>query len=86
MWGLPWEGVRRPESLKGRCTRVVVFNTYSFLTVLGVHRCVRAFSSGEQGLLQLCCAGFSCCGAWALQCGLSRCGAWAQLPCSAHSL
>ena len=79
-------GCQKTRVSKGALYQVVVFNTYSFLTVLGVHRCVRAFSSGEQGLLQLCCAGFSCCGAWALQCGLSRCGAWAQLPCSAHSL
>lgn len=59
MWGLPWEGVRGPESLKGPCTRVVVFNAYLFLTVLGLRRCVWAFSSGEQGLLRLRCGGVS---------------------------
>ena len=44
VWGLPWEGVRRPESLRGPCSRVVVFNT----AVLGLHCCVRAFSGGGE--------------------------------------
>lgn len=52
-------GCQRTRVSKGPCTRVVVFNAYLFLTVLGLRRCVWAFSSGEQGLLRLRCGGVS---------------------------
>ena len=55
--------------------------------MLGLHCCTWAFSRcSEQGLLSSCGmgashrGGFSCCGAWALECGLSNCGTWAWLP------
>ena len=42
---------------------------------MGLHCCMQAFSSC--GTRDSHCDGFSCCGAWALGCGLSSCGAWA---------
>ena len=51
------------------------------LAVLGLHYCMRAFSScGKQGLLPSCgvqvshCGVFSCFGTWALEYRLSNCG------------
>ena len=72
---------------------------YLFLAVLGLHCCVRAFSSrGKQGLLLdavhglLIVVASLCCGAWALGTqasvvvahGLSSCGSWA-LECRLSS-
>ena len=59
---------------------------YLFLAVLGLHCCVRAFSScGFWGLLSSCsaqafhCGGFSCCRTWTLgHEGFSSCSTWAQ--------
>ena len=58
-----------------------------FIAVLGLHCCTWAFSRcSEQGLPSSCdtgashCGCFSCCGAWALKCGLSNCSTWAWLP------
>ena len=58
------------------------------MTVLGLHCCVKFFSScGKWGLLSSCSeqtfhgSGFSYCGAWALgHAGFVRCGTWAQYP------
>ena len=63
---------------------------YLFLTALGIHGCIMAFSSCEQGLLSRCgawaphCSGFSCgaqaIGVWASVVAvwrLSSCGTWA---------
>ena len=57
------------------------------LAALGLHRCARAFSSwGERGLLSSCvrassCSGFSCSGAWGLEClGSVVRGALPELP------
>ena len=52
---------------------------YLFLAVLGLRCCAWAFSSC--GVLASHCAGFSCCGARALEHRLSSCGAQAQLLC-----
>ena len=55
---------------------------YLFLAALGLCCCSRAFS--EWGATLRCgaqashCGGFSCCGAWGLECRLSSCGTWAQ--------
>ena len=70
-----------------------------FLAVLRLQCCVRAFSSGEWGLLWLQCTGFSYYGAQALghmgfsscsfrvlEYGLSSCSTLAQLPCGMWDL
>ena len=63
-----------------------VLNFNLFLAVLGLHCCMRIFSScGRWGLLSSCdtqashCSGFSCCKVWALEHRLNSCGAHALL-------
>ena len=57
----------------------LAFKFYLFLTVLGLHCCMQAFHSCEQGLLSHCGAWDSHCGAQALECrGFGSCSKRAQ--------
>ena len=80
-------GIQQPTFFKW-FLKINLFFIYLFLTVLGLHCCVQAFSSyGEQGILSSFeerlshCLGFSYCGAWALgYVGFSSFSTQALLP------
>ena len=73
--------------------KVMFFFLNLFLAALGLRCCVRIFLWLRPAAAPLPCSagashcgGFSCCGAWPLECRLHGCGTWASLPCGMWNL